>query len=118
MDIGIKDAKTFLQHRLDLDPRFHDFQNRQVRIHLQRDIQVDIATVGTTSLRLNFADFGNFHDGLLVVPQAGGRRSHLKTKGRLDKDIIGSLQDKESDDDSDQFIHNGIVETASQGWQW
>ena len=88
-------------------------KNRQVRIHLQRDIQVNIATVGATSLRFNLADFWNFHNGLLIVLKQTVVKAIWKAKWRLDEDIIGSFQDKESDDDSNQFIHNGIIETAS-----
>ena len=72
-----------------------------------------MATVCATSLRFNLTDFRNFHDSLLVVLKQAVVEAIWKAKGRLDEDIIGSFQDKESDDDSNQFIHNGIIEATS-----
>ena len=67
MNINVEDAKVFLEHILHLVSNFVTFKDREVGIHFQYNIQIDIATIGPTTLGLDACDFRDFQDSALVI---------------------------------------------------
>ena len=66
MDISVVDRETLAEDLLDLFGNGMTLVNREVRIHLNNNIKIDVATIRTATLFLNFSDFGNLKNSLFI----------------------------------------------------
>ena len=98
MNVNIKDSEALHQHILNLVRNLMALKNRQIWVHFQNNIQIDITAIGPATLRLDLSDFRNFQYSLLIVLQQAFIKSVGQAEGRFHKDIVGRLENEEGND--------------------
>ena len=66
VDISVVDRETLAEDLLDLFGNGMTLVNREVRIHLNHNIKIDVATIRTATLLLNLSDFWNLKNGFFI----------------------------------------------------
>ena len=66
VDISVINRETLAEDLLDLFRNGMTLVNREVRIHFNNNIKIDVATIRTATLLLNFSDFWNLKNGFFI----------------------------------------------------
>ena len=66
VDISVINRETLAEDLLDLFGNGMTLVNREVRIHLNHNIKIDVAAIRTATLFLNFSDFWNLKNGFFI----------------------------------------------------
>ena len=66
MDISVIDRETLAEDLLNLFGNGMTLVYREVRIHLNHNIKIDVAAIRTATLFLNFSDFWNLKNGFFI----------------------------------------------------
>ena len=91
MDISVVDRETLAEDLFNLFGNGMTFVNREVRVHFNNNIKVDVATIRTATLLLNLSDFGNLKNGFFIGFEISLIETVRQTKGCFHEDIIGCL---------------------------
>ena len=66
MDISVVDRETLAEDLFNLFGNGMTLVNREVRVHLNHNIKIDVATIRTATLLLNLSDFWNLKNGFFI----------------------------------------------------
>ena len=66
MDISVVDRETLAEDLFNLFSNGMTLVNREVRIHFNHNIKIDVATIRPATLFLNLSDFGNLKNGFFI----------------------------------------------------
>ena len=66
MDISVIDRETLAENLFNLFSNGMTLVNREVRIHFNHNIKIDVATIRTATLLLNLSDFWNLKNGFFI----------------------------------------------------